>query len=369
MNPKRNPANERVKRAYLQWLTGTQGRHEASVDAVAAALDRFDEYNKRRDFAKFHFEQALGFKVQLAEQHNARTGAPLSASTIKSTLAALKAFFIWLSGEPGYRSKLRRSDAEYFNPLDNLARVAGAHRRRACPTLAQICATLAAMPTETEIDMRDRALVAFTILTGARDSAIVSSRLKHIDIEAKVLEQDAREMDTKRAKTFTTWFFPVGTDIEKIVVDWVEFLRGVKQFGPEDPIFPKSRVAQGPDLEFAAVSLAREPWANANPVRTLFRQAFGRAGLPYFNPHSFRNTLVQLAYELKLNAEQIKAWSQNLGHDHILTTLVSYGELPAFRQAEIFAELAKPKVMSKREDPTEMLRQVLEQMERQRHAG
>ena len=369
MIPKRNPANERAKRAYLGWLGGSQGRHEASLDAVAKALERFDEYNKRRDFAKFHFEQALGFKARLIEQHNARTGAPLSASTIKSTLAALKAFFVWLAGEPGYRAKLRRNDAEYFNPPDNLARIAGAHRRRPCPALSQIRAALAAMPTEMEIDLRDRALVAFAILTGARDSAIVSSRLKHIDIDAKLLEQDAREVNTKRAKTFTTWFFPVGADVEKIVVDWVNFLRAEKQFGADDPIFPKSLVAQGPEREFAAVSLARAPWANANPVRTLFKQAFGRAGLPYFNPHSFRNTLVQLAYELKLHGEQLKAWSQNLGHEHCLTTLVSYGEVPAFRQAEIFAELARPKVTSKQDDAATMLREVLERLEGQKQAG
>ena len=369
MNPKRNTANERAKRAYLSWLGGSQGRHEASLDAVAKALERFDEYNKRRDFAKFHFEQALGFKVRLGEQLSARSGAPLSASTIKSTLAALKAFFVWLSGEPAYRAKLRRNDAEYFNPSDNLTRIAGAHRRRACPTLAQIRAALAAMPTETEIDLRDRALVAFTILTGARDSAVVSARLKHIDIDHKLLEQDAREMDTKRAKTFTTWFFPVGADIEKIVVEWVEFLRGPKHFGPEDPIFPKTRVAQGPEREFAAISLDSAPWANANPVRTLFKQAFGRAGLPYFNPHSFRNTLVQLAYELKLHGEQLKAWSQNLGHEHCLTTLISYGEVPAFRQAEIFAELAEPNAYTKEDDTTRMLRVVLERLERQKQAG
>ena len=115
--------------------------------------------------------------------------------------------------------------------------------------------------------------------------------------------------------------------------------------------------------------MRRAPWANANPVRTLFKQAFGRAGLPYFNPHSFRNTLVQLAYELKLHGEQLKAWSQNLGHEHCLTTLVSYGEVPAFRQAEIFAELARPKVTSKQDDAATMLREVLERLEGQKQAG
>jgi integrase len=60
------------------------------------------------------------------------------------------------------------------------------------------------------IKRRDRALVAFTILSGARDGAIISLRLKHVDIERGMIEQDAREVRTKRAKTITTWFFPVG---------------------------------------------------------------------------------------------------------------------------------------------------------------
>jgi hypothetical protein len=37
------------------------------------------------------------------------------------------------------------------------------------------------------------------------------------------------------------------------------------------------------------------------------------------NLNSFRNTLVQLAYELKADAEPFKASSQNLGHAHCLT--------------------------------------------------
>jgi hypothetical protein len=33
------------------------------------------------------------------------------------------------------------------------------------------------MPTETEIDRRDRAIIAFAILTGARDGAVASMKL------------------------------------------------------------------------------------------------------------------------------------------------------------------------------------------------
>ena len=70
-----------------------------------------------------------------------------------------------------------------------------------------------ATANETEIEKRDRALIAFTIVSGARDRAIISFRLKHIDIERELIEHDARDVRTKRAKTFTTWFFPVGDEI------------------------------------------------------------------------------------------------------------------------------------------------------------
>lgn len=55
---KRNAANERIKRRYLVFLKDAKGRDEASIDAVASAIDRFEEYNRHRDFKSFHFEQA-----------------------------------------------------------------------------------------------------------------------------------------------------------------------------------------------------------------------------------------------------------------------------------------------------------------------
>jgi integrase len=354
---KRHPKNERIKRRYVLYLKDAKGRDEASIDVATAAIERFEEYNRRRDFRAFHIEQARGFKAHLAAARNAKTGKPLSASTICSTLGVLKAFFVWLADQSGYASKIKYADADYFNPPDNLSRAATARRYVEFPTLPQVRAMLGAMPTETEVQKRDRALVAFAILTGARDRAIVSFSLKHIDLERDVVIQDAREVRTKRAKTFTTWFFPVGDDLRRIVVDWITYLRDVKGFGPDDPLFPKSKVEFNDSEECRVVSIDRAPWANANRVRRIFRDACARAGLRYYNPHSIRNTLVQLAYDLGLHAEAFKAWSQNLGHDSCLTTFSSYGTIPQARQAEIIRGLARhPPESSIDPPPPEVLR-------------
>jgi hypothetical protein len=81
------------------------------------------------------------------------------------------------------------------------------------------------MPATTDIERRDRALIAFTILTGARDGAIASFKLRHIDVVEGKIDQDARHLQTKFSKSFITMFFPVGEDIRTVVADWATYLR------------------------------------------------------------------------------------------------------------------------------------------------
>jgi integrase len=338
---KSNTPNERVKRAYIDFLRQAMGRSEETLEAVAAALYRFESYTGYRDFKDFHVQQAKGFKAHLARERSSRTGRELSAGTIYSTLGALKAFFHWLSGRPGYKSRINHTDAEYFNPMANQARIATARREQRAPSIEQILHVLNAMPVRTEIEKRNRAVIAFTILTGARDGATASFRLKHIDVAAEKVDQDAREVATKRAKTFSTFFFPVGNDIRAIVVDWVDFLRRDKLWGNDDPLFPATESGIDETGRFGPVGLARRHWSNATPIRKIFKDAFSCAGLPYANPHSFRNTLVQLAYQLRLPPEQFKVWSQNLGHESILTTFSSYGPVTPYRQSEIMRQIGQ----------------------------
>ncbi len=338
-----HPENERIKRQYLAYLKDAEGQSDASLDAVAKALSRFEAYTNYRDFKTFNIEQARAFKRHLADQISQRTGAPLSKATLCSTLNALRLFFRWLAGRPGFRSRVSYSDAEYFRPSDKDARIATARRERPVPTLEQIEHVLRTMPSDSEIERRDRALIAFTILTGARDSAIASLKIKHIDLVGEVVEQDAREVKTKASKTMTTWFFPVGDLPRQIVVDWVEYLRKKKLWGLDDPLFPATQVAHDADCQFVPMGIAHKHWSSAATIRKIFKDAFERSSLRYYNPHSFRKTLVQLAFRLKLPPEQFKAWSQNLGHEDVLTTFTSYGTVCRSRQAEIMRDLGIPR--------------------------
>jgi integrase len=328
------PENERVKRDYTFYLEAANGKQNATIDAALRAIDRFEGSTNCRPFRKFHIEQARSFRARLAEETNAK-GNPLSAATVTSTLTHLRKFFLWLSREPGFRSALNANDANYFTPSEQDVRVASARREKRVATLEEIKHVLVQMPTDSTVERRDQAIIASAILTGARDGALASICLKHIDISAHARFQDAREVCTKGRKTFTSIFFPVGPEPLQIVTEYVAMLRNELSFCGDDPLFPSTHVGHSEDRGFIALGLSRTPWTGAGPIRKIFRDAFEAAGLPYANPHSFRDTLVRLGQRLCRTPEEWKVWSQNLGHEHETTTFAGYGHVPAQRHAEV----------------------------------
>ena len=124
---------------------------------MAKAIARFEAYTKWRDFKRFHIEQAKGFKHSLADQRGSRSAEPLSKATLYATLSALKRFFIWLAGQPGYKSRISYSDAEYFNLSAKDTRIAKAIRPARVPTLEQIRHVIRAMPETTDRAPKPRA--------------------------------------------------------------------------------------------------------------------------------------------------------------------------------------------------------------------
>lgn len=345
---KHHPKNERIKREYLNYLEDAKTRNPKTVEQAAAAIALFEVSMKWKDFRYFHFEQARKFKRDLDEHMAAATGKPLSAATKVSRLRAVKAFFVWLAGQPGYRGKLKYSDMEYFNAPAGDARIASATRFQRIPTLEQVRHVLSSMPVATAINRRDRAIIAFTTLCAPRDGALVTFKIKHIDLIEGAVHQDARDVATKNAKSFTSWFAPLGRDIEAIVEDWLTELRTVHLFGPDDPLFPATAVGLDGDGQFAAVGLSRNHWADAAPVRKLFKTAFEAAGLPYSNPHALRSTHWLWVERAGFPARLEKAFSMNLGHEHIRTSSYSYGPMSIHEQRELIQK-ARVQFYSSRE--------------------
>jgi len=339
--PEYNPKNERIKREYFRYLGEAEGKSPTTLDGIRKSILRFEQYNRLKDFSTFNKDQAIAFKKHLAEVKSERSEKKLSPSTILSTLNHLKPFFRWLMQQPSYKTKIRAPDINYLNLTDKETRIAQTSKFKNFPTLEQIRKVIFSMPTETEIERRDRALIAFTTLTGMRDGATPSLRLKHVDLESKLIKQEPDLVRTKFGKRIDTFFFPVGDEIQKVFVDWVKELREQKLYGMNDPVFPKTKKDLDQNHCFTYQGLEATCWTSASSIRDIFREAFQNAGLEYFNPHSFRNTLTDLGQRICKTPEEFKAWSQNLGHEDVMTTFSSYGNISAHRQGEVIRNLRK----------------------------
>src|SRR5947209_5529033 len=174
---KHNGANERIKRDYFQYLAEAKGRDTATIDGVAKSLARFEGSTKAREFKRCPPQQAVTFKAGLAQAVNVRTGERISKATILSTLRDLRGFFFWLAHLPGFKSHIAYADADYFNLSDKDVAIARARREKRVPTLGQVEHVLSVLPGDTIVQRRDRALIAFAVLSGARVAALASMRI------------------------------------------------------------------------------------------------------------------------------------------------------------------------------------------------
>lgn len=363
-----NPQNERLKRDYFSYQQEARRLSEASIKAIARAISRFERFTGYADFKDFKPAQAVEFKLQLAGTLSRQTGTTLSKATVHNTLTHLKVFFHWLADQRGYRLKIRRVDADYFNVARRDVQIAAAHRERPAPSIEQINRVLEAMPGCTCLERRDRAIIAFVLLTGARDGAVISAKLKHVDLANSRFFQDAREVQTKFGKTINADFFPVGDLALSLVCGWISDLRSEMGWGDEDPLFPATRTLLGPSNVFEAAGLERKNWATTAPIREAFKQGCAAANVPYFHPHSVRKTLFLHGQRVCRTPEELKAWSQSLGHEHLLTSFTSYGHVPPMRQAELLRDIGSRR-QAQRPDHEEMLRELAELVARHSSSG
>ena len=78
-----------------------------------------------------------------------------------------------------------------------------------------------------------------------------------------------------------------------------------------------------------------------------------------------RTSELRATYRLQLGPEQLKAWSQNLGHANVLTTMQGYGHVSPERQGEILGRLPKFGLMhDDHERPSEVADRLAEMLKR-----
>lgn len=332
---KNNIKNERVKRRFFRWLKEAKGYSEASIYAIEKAIWVYDEFSNYEDYSQFNNRKATAFKKWLEERKF--RGKPTSDATQYHTLRYLKAFFTWLSLQPGYKSKVSYDDISYLSLEKKKVREAISPKKVKYPSLEFVKRLAESIEIKTEIDQRDRALVAFLLLSGMRDRAVATLPLGCLDRHKLEVHQYSSEgVETKFGKSFISYLFRFDETLLSYIVDWAEYLEKTKLFGSDDPLFPRSKVEQSEGgLSFESKEVEPFFWKGTGSIRTILKTRAEAVGLEYFHPHSFRHLAVSLAMRTCRTAEQVKAVSQNFGHEYVGTTMMTYGRLDDIRVGEV----------------------------------
>ncbi len=328
-------ANAFMIHRYQVYLLEGKGRNEKTVDAILRHLWQFSELCGNVDFRCVGIDQILRYKAVLQTVDG--NGEGLSASTIVHAFADVRGFFKWLRKQPTY-TDLAEELLDYFSPSKNLVQIANAPTDKAYPTHEDVVAVVEAMPTQTFLQRRNRALMSFAYLTGVRVAALITLRLKHVDPERRMVKQQAADrVATKNSKTMRTAWFPVGKNFERIVIDWLAEMNSLGA-GPETPLFPRGeRHLFGPQS-------GQQDWeflASDDAVVKIMAGAAAAVGVSRFTPHRLRDTIASMIDKWAVTLAEQKALSQNMGHANMRTTFERYGPVSEAQQHELIAKMCE----------------------------
>ncbi len=244
----------------------------------------------------------------------------------------LAAFFKWLQQQDGYR-RLNASLHGYFAlPRKQMAK-ALVLPPKAYPTIDEAISLVKNMPARTLMEQRNRAIVAFAFSTGLRAGALITLKMKHLDIEAERVLQDGTQAHAKNGKSYwVKWF--IGTEpLQSISIAWVES-QPHRGFSANDALFPAG-------TQLSVQASGHNP---INPMRTIsaVSEAFliASAGVKQnYTPHATRHSLKVLGDQLCRTPEERQAWSGNLGHENEIVTQTHYGKMPPERRSELMDQI------------------------------
>jgi integrase len=330
-------------RIIYKWLFYA-GRYDVkTVDRHLAAIRYFEAFLQGKPFHTLTTNDVAKVRDDLKRRAKGSATDHLSSSSIKHTVSHLIAFIDWLLKQDGFK-RLPKDLTGYLKLPKATIAASTAAKSKDFPTLAEAEDLLKQMPSKSLAEQRARAIFAIAFLGALRADTIASLKIKHIDIDKRLILQDASTVRAKAGKHMEILWFPIPRTFESTVIEWVQKLESFG-FMADDSLFP--------DLKFLKHRLAfmlHKPV----PVMTtqyVVTQAFAIASRNSdikYTPHAAKHTIGAERDLRPLTQLERKAWSVNMGHESEQITERHYGKLTDDLRFEVLENVGK-------NDPTKNL--------------
>ena len=330
LKDKCNPQNERIKHKYRMYLMGPKRLDKKTWTKIMEHIRHYEELND--------FEPLLPLTVDEIHNYVGKICAQdLSLSYIDQNLKVLRDFFEWITHQKRYATCVDYNILPYFSLTNNQRKMARAPTYQESYEIDDILPVIQQMPSRTDIQQRNRALVALQTLCGMRIEELATVLLGNLKFDKLAnnwfIYITPRNMKVKFAKTRHAYFMPWGDDIKNIVVDWATKLRALG-FDDKSPLFPVTSTSFGKQAKLDPTN--SQNCIKSQTIRDIFKTAFLSAGLPVYRVHSFRHTIARWA-ETHGSPEFFNSVSQSLGHSSVQTTFYNYGTLPPSKIGKVLS--------------------------------
>jgi len=329
-----NKKNEIIKHKFLDYLENAKGFAPASIVKYERAIHIYETCFNNKDFGKFNLDRAIEYKEYLVD-------SGYSEGSFRTYLHHIKKFFTWLSSQVGYRRKIIVDHIEYLNASKGSNRLAAQNVMVEYPTGEEVMRIFNALPSRTEVELRNKCLIALTYCTGMRDNSIRTLLFSSVNIEKMYVEQNPRKgTNVKFSKIIYSKIFPFDDKLISIIREYYQLLIS-KQFNALDPFFPQSkrRVEENGLCFTESTEIGKERWKSLESIRTIFKESAKVAGTKYYYPHLFRHAGIRRMMDCAQSGIEIKAVYQSIGHESFKTILESYANLDLAKQLEILSNM------------------------------
>lgn len=311
-----NPANEEIKqdyRFYLKYQRDFKLNNDSIKDKMSK-IDKYDEFFNYADFIEFDANKGVEYYKHLLERFE---DGQLEMSTVLSYLNTIKEFLNWYFDNHKVKSKKTLiASLVTLEPKDEHRRLAQRLEYVEYPTHEEF-EQIISFPEETILDKRDKAILTFLYLSGARVSAVATATIKSFDEKRMIFFQDPLEgIKTKRSKHIISKLIKFDNKYYEIVRNWINFLKTEYGFKDCDPLFPVVK------------DVVKKNFMNGEAdYRKMIAKRCKDVLLPEYHPHAFRHAHIYKGLSYVRNGLQLRALSQNVGHESMMTILEKYAKM------------------------------------------
>lgn len=315
-----NRENRRAVDRYIRKKL-RQRFSEKTIKKIEQAIGHYLNSLEGKSFKKMNnddFDKFMKYLETLTYK-----GKPISENTKINSISHIRRFLENLRECPGYRKSITRDfmDNWIISPGEKRSRKNRGKKNKPIPSKEDLRKIISLIVLMTIIGRRDRALLAYLFITGARISAAITMKLGLVDIEKKIVHQNYTSgVETKFGYDIETTIPNIYPELTAIFFDWVKELYELG-FTALDPLFPKGKPAKKEGYsEFTKSTDLSHEMLSMTSAERIVKSCCRKAGFPEYHCHSFRDAHIYYAFKLARNGIEMKAISRNVGHLSLGTT-------------------------------------------------